>query len=707
MDAAAWNDQDHGMHHSTDDDIQQFLDMNSMGGFPDGLQFDFGFQPQNGVSHLLQRETLDTPMSGTDAAVIMATTMHDHMPALTSAPLHAAIPSALMPSQPAPGDAISEIDAQIQFLQAQKLQQQQRQLDQQQQQHEQQRRQLEQQQAAFFAQQQSRIVPATPQSLEMRAGDRPYHFQPDHTPQPQQDIYEHFHMKEQLEMSFTPLVSPAVTPLESQFPIDQAFAVPSTYFSPLTSPALHAQSDPLTMLDRAAMGTNTSSPEDMDLETHPPTQSHVQPQNVSDLTKKLRKGSASKSRGKASVGKSPITKPLRKKTGSTPLMNAQALSELADTVEQQPQPIKKVTRLPEPSSNASNSSAAGITDSENSSVSPETLSDMPPPPLPLSRSAKPSPAIHPQNMATPTMGPHLITRTGKHSPATPASLMKLPSPSNANRPDAVADSDVTAAENIESFELPESVSSNSFQKPALTPLITRSPSLRSPALESAASRSSAFQPLPSPVFAKPGKTVSLSGSPQLVAGSSATNTPNLRKTPQLAPRTSKKRASISSSHVSPALRPKISPNIKPLLPGGVTAEDTASRLLASKSNYQNILEGNLVPGVSYPSELSTNLTSKRTSHKIAEQGRRNRINSALQEIATLLPGGALLEAKDSEAESGDKKDSKNGGTPNSKASTVELAIEYIKQLRQEVAEANKRAEEAEKKLEDQKGVSTS
>lgn len=152
--------------------------------------------------------------------------------------------------------------------------------------------------------------------------------------------------------------------------------------------------------------------------------------------------------------------------------------------------------------------------------------------------------------------------------------------------------------------------------------------------------------------------------------------------------------------MSPALLPRISPNIKPLLPGGATAEDTASRLLASKSNYQNILEGNLVPGVSYPSELSTNLTSKRTSHKIAEQGRRNRINSALQEIATLLPKGVLAaESKDSGGESSDKKDAKNSGSgPNSKASTVEMAIEYIKQLQQEVADANQRAEAAEKKL---------
>jgi hypothetical protein len=192
---------------------------------------------------------------------------------------------------------------------------------------------------------------------------------------------------------------------------------------------------------------------------------------------------------------------------------------------------------------------------------------------------------------------------------------------------------------------------------------------------------------------RPPGTSSATQSPQLLAGSGLGS----RKTPQLLPRGSKKRGSVSSIPVSPALRPKISPNIKPLLPGGPDVEEAASHLLATKSNYQRILEGNTLPGVSYPSELSTNLTSKRTSHKIAEQGRRNRINSALQEIATLLP----RPPKDSEGEVSDSKDKKDksGGVPNSKASTVEMAIEYIKQLQKEVAEANRRAEEAEKRLE--------
>ncbi|ROW11223.1 hypothetical protein VMCG_01460 [Cytospora schulzeri] len=692
MESAGWNDQAHGTHSGVDDELHQFLNMNGIEDLSEGLHFDFGdFQHQNG-GHMMQlthREALDTPMSGTDGPLLLSTAMHNQMHPMTTAPSNPAMSSNMMPS-PTPGDALSDIDAQIQFLQQQKMQQRQ--------QH------MEEQQVAFFAQQQTHMVPPTPQSLEIQPGNLQYYTQqPDQTPHQHQDVYEHFQrMKEQQQrdMSFTPLVSPAVTPLDSQFPMDQHFTVPNAYFSPLTSPALHAQSDPMLMFDMGMSATATSSPEGLESEGNP---NPVPTPNSGDLAKRPRKSAATKTRVRASVGKSPITKPQRKKTGSTPLLNAQVLSELAETADKRAEPRAQASarpQMPESSGNASNSSTPGIPDSENSSVSPERLSDMPPPPLPKSRSAKPSPCIQPQGGSTPTISSSATPRpTGKPSPATPASLMRLPSPSNANKSSVPEGSDPMAADSIENFELPESVSSTTFQKPALAPLNTRSPQIRSPALESASGGASAFLPLPSPVSAKPGVPAPTSQSPQLTPGSSAT-TPNLRKTPQLAPRGHNKRASISTSHVSPALRPRVSPSIKPLLPGGLTAEDTASRLLASKSNYQNILEGNFVPGVSYPSELSTNLTSKRTSHKIAEQGRRNRINSALQEMATLLPRGSVPEGKDSGGESGNIQESKSSANANSKASTVELAIDYIKQLKKEVADANKRAEEAEKRLQD-------
>ncbi|KAK8087975.1 hypothetical protein PG997_002936 [Apiospora hydei] len=606
----------------------------------DGLQFDFqNFNPATNPPmihpHQGHHDHMDTAMSGTEAAGIIASSsmpMPTQMIPTTSESIVPNVPSQMLGSQhPNSGDALSDLDAQIQFLQHQRMQEQHRQLQEQ-------NIQFEEQQINFFAQQQRNMIPPTPQSLEMHPSNHFYtqqqrsqqeqqqqqqqqqqqHRPGDQTPQHSHGMFDRYpRLKDQTDMAFTPLVSPAVTPLDT-----------------------HAV----------------------------------------DLSKKVRQKNVTKAR-KSAVRQSPIVKPHRKKTASTPVMNAQVLSELAETI------TERTTVKPAPLSTASTE------DSENASVSPEALSEMPPPPVPQPRSARQSPYIQAQNSNNGSSHPVPATLNGGASPATPASLFRI---SPRNKSADPSNPGQIASEHIENFELPESAN---FPKPQL-PQINTQPDSASPDTE--AGKSSNLQPLPSPVFARPSQPSSATASPQLTPKMSA----NSRKTPLLAARTSRKRSSVSSVQVSPALLPRISPNIKPLLPGtpGLSAEDTASRLLTSKSNYQNILEGNTVPGVSYPSELSTNLTSKRTSHKIAEQGRRNRINSALQEIATLLPKSVIAEKREEEGESpgsdkmDNKKESKSTSTPNSKASTVEMAIVYIKQLQQEVAEANKRAEEAEKRL---------
>ncbi|KAK5624467.1 hypothetical protein RRF57_000183 [Xylaria bambusicola] len=475
-------------------------------------------------------------------------------------------------------------------------------------------------------------------------------------------------------MAFTPLVSPAVTPLDTPFPVDHQFMVPSAYFSPITSPALYAQPDSSIYYDPRHSGhtsQTTNSPAAMDVES--PSASTA----TDSLSKETRKNAPS-SRRKSKARPSPIVKPSRKKTSLTPIMNAQALSELVEVV------AEGTATAPKPKS----VSASSNDESENASVSPEAL-EMPPPPLPLPRSARQSPHIVPQSHEIPSAVSLLKSQHGKPSPATPASLFRI-SPRN-----QVADHShaVTAPEHIESFELPESINSIKPPPPQLSQLKTQQ-SRASP--EEETPKLTPLQPLLSPYAPKPIQPTSASQSPQLNPRPPSA----VKKTPLMAPKGGRKRSSISS--VSPALLPRISPNIKPLLPGapGLSNEDSTSRLLASKSNYQRILEGNTVPGVTYPSELSTNLTSKRTSHKIAEQGRRNRINSALQEIATLLPKGALKESNEGDGEDGkeDETDAKQSNTPNSKASTVESAIRYIKHLQKELAEATKRADEAEEKL---------
>ncbi|KAM7209279.1 hypothetical protein V8F20_000329 [Naviculisporaceae sp. PSN 640] len=684
MDSSAWTVTDHAMHPATEDEFQQFLDMNNMGNMGDGINYEF-----HEFHHSSGNQQMDTPMSGTDAPILLSRVdpaLQQQMPSITTTSAYQTIPTTMMPPTtiippPTPTEAIVDsIDAQIQFLQRQKLEHQQRQLDE--------------QRAALFAYQQSHMVPPTPQSLEIQAANS--HFYPRPSPaerhdqqQRQQAVeYRYPRLKDRQDMSFTPLVSPAVTPLDTHFPVDTQFTVPGAYFSPLTSPAIHAQNDTLAVYDHGIGAVSSSSPREMDLEAPAVPLPSPAP---GDLAKKVRKNAA-KARSKTGVKQSPISKPLRKKTATTPNLNAQVLSELIETAEQN----RELQQAQSASQGQTSASSTGATDSENGSVSPEALTDMaplemPPPPIPKPRSAKPSPYIAPQQSSAPSNLLQAV-RSKVPSPATPASLMKLSSPNNRNSSARSGSHDPMDTDHIETFELPESAN---FSKPTLTRIDTAvSPQI---VQQETSSKTPNLKPLPSPAVSKPAVPVSAGQSPLLTPGPPS----GVKKTPLLAARGSKKRASVSSVQVSPALRPKISPNIKPLLPGGASVEDAASQLLASKSNYQRILEGNMVPGVTYPSELSTNLSSKRTSHKIAEQGRRNRINTALQEIATLLPRPPPKEGKDAaEPDSsggGDGKE-KGGAAPNSKASTVEMAIEYIKQLQKEVAEANRRAEEAEKKL---------
>lgn len=468
-------------------------------------------------------------------------------------------------------------------------------------------------------------------------------------------------------MAFTPLVSPAVTPLDPHFNIDNAFTVPGSYFSPLTSPALVPQHDGLQGYDA---GTNShNSPIDMELES-PIASGSIQ--NTQDLAKKVRKNNAAKARSKTNVKNSPITKPMRKKTGPSPAIVSQILSE-AD--ERNLKMDMSGGSLPLPANSTEGS--------EDASVSPENLSDMPPPPVPARRSNSKSPYIAAQNGSGPAP-PMMLNDERQPHPATPASLMKLPASKN-KQPIANQMETNTATEHIESLELPESVS-NQPLVPSHARILPQSPSI-----EQSSSMGPMHAHLASPGIRTPG-THSANQSPSLGPRSTG---PQARRTPQLLARNSRKRS--SSVQVSPALLPRISPNIKPLIPGtpGMSAEDT-SRLLMSKSNYQNILEGNTVPGVSYPSELSTNLTSKRTSHKIAEQGRRNRINSALQIMAGLLPDKQSVGSGEDAGD--DKKDSKQANAQSSKASVVENAIVHMKNLQEENSSLKKELQELKEKL---------
>ena len=75
--------------------------------------------------------------------------------------------------------------------------------------------------------------------------------------------------------------------------------------------------------------------------------------------------------------------------------------------------------------------------------------------------------------------------------------------------------------------------------------------------------------------------------------------------------------------------------------------------------------------------------------------------TALKEIEALLPPTPLINGKKERTSSNDGEDGEKPGSigqGNSKASTVELAIVYIRALQKDLAETRSRLEVAEKKL---------
>ncbi|MCJ1409157.1 hypothetical protein MMC19_003235 [Ptychographa xylographoides] len=524
------------------------------------------------------------------------------------------------------------------------------------------------------------MVPPTPTSLEIHGQPRSY---PQMDPT-QRAMYEHYARKQQNHMVFTPLVSPAVTPVDNTFRLPE-YTIPGEYFSPLTSPALEAQRGPA---QRSVYGpirssdtSDTTSPTDMDVD-HSIASAAV----VGAALRKSKRKSASvstKPPGR-SVRQSPAMKPQsrRKQPSSTVIPP----NEVAELMEGASRPTQNGTTL---TNNGKLALPYGQDSSEAESVSPEPLSEilMPPPATPRPGSVGRSPHITAQGSQSAPLPPM------RNTPATPASLMKIRKKADSaaharrNLEESNLRAEAEMEQIMEGITLPDSVVGGKPTLPTLDTTVLNDDQV-TPTL-SARGTKSATTPASSTIMP----------SPQIGSvASPASSISSKRGEARIGGRGSKKRNSISSSQVSPALRPKISPSIKPLLPEGSTINaETSALYLASKSNYQNILDNTHLPGVSYPEALSTNLTSKRTSHKIAEQGRRNRINNALQEIASLLP--ATTPSMTGMA--GDVTNMMSGTAAqqsNSKASTVEMAIEYIRSLQSELMDVKGELEVAKKQL---------
>ncbi|KAG0276497.1 hypothetical protein BGZ96_003256 [Linnemannia gamsii] len=93
----------------------------------------------------------------------------------------------------------------------------------------------------------------------------------------------------------------------------------------------------------------------------------------------------------------------------------------------------------------------------------------------------------------------------------------------------------------------------------------------------------------------------------------------------------------TSMMVSPRMQPLlVSPSLKPWLPG-VSPSEAMARL-ASKSNYQNILDGDHTAlGLSYNTDLHSGIELRRTSHKAAEQKRRDSLKNCFDDLRHMIP----------------------------------------------------------------------
>jgi hypothetical protein len=313
-------------------------------------------------------------------------------------------------------------------------------------------------------------------------------------------------------MVFTPLVSPAVTPLDTQFQIPE-YAVPGEYFSPLTSPAMPAQVQQRSVYSSTSEG---ASPSDMEIDgSSPQASTSTGPQKGKKT--KVQKPAA------RTVRQSPAMKPQQPKrkppTSSSiaPRDVAEIMEGFADGASSSSRPGSSHLRVP-----------SGKT-SESGSASPEPLSEvlMPPPATPRSTPAN-------GKGRSPMLGPQQ-QQNSQQGPVTPATLMRLQQSAASQRQQQPSPQAGGATVSIQPAP------------PALRPNLqveTQVDDLATPTL-SARDGGDGGSAMATP------RTMPASPSMQPKSASSAKG---------------KKRN--SSSHPSPALRPRISPSIKPLLPEG-------------------------------------------------------------------------------------------------------------------------------------------
>ena len=412
-------------------------------------------------------------------------------------------------------------------------------------------------------------VPPTPNSYEMHGETG--HFMQQLDLQQRAILEQRFHVRKDDAIAFTPMVSPAGTPQYNMLP---EFTTPGAYFSPLTSPALHAQTATQRQFQQqpqqhqqgyltnpsTAPSSNATSPVDPSLDVDMLGDGMHLPEPAGPRTRKSRRKIATPKSiaASAKTKPSPRQNPGKRKSGT---MSAHVHGNSNNSYSQ-----RSVTSQP---ASAGLQMQPQFDSSEAESISPEPLSEslMRPPPRPGS-SLNQSPAIAAQRQDSrgSVIGPA----------ATPKSLLTMrgsQQPINDQQSASNTSSALQEPSGLDDLALPEAATRQNPRRPPLTQINTQiSPSAvddHTPRLS--ARKTPKLGPLSTPSSARP---------PSALASPSAVGSPMTASTPAgflkdkkdaKDGRGKKKRGSVSANSsklVSPALVPKISPSIKPLLPEG-------------------------------------------------------------------------------------------------------------------------------------------
>lgn len=403
-------------------------------------------------------------------------------------------------------------------------------------------------------------VPPTPNSFEMHGETGRFMQQQSYMDSHQRAIMEQqYGIRKDDMIAMTP-TSPAGTP---QFNILPEFTTPGAYFSPLTSPMLHAQIQQHSHLQHhqgyvtnpsTAPSSITNSPIDphMDVEMLedgmvPPDSAGPQPQRPKRKVATPRRA-ATGTRGQTKTTQR--TSKRKSSSHNTPI----SAGESANFRSYQPLPPSAGLQAPGP-----------FDSSEAESISPEPLGEsvMGPPPRPGSRSVHQSPNVIAQQQGV-----------GLGAAATPKSLLTMRSSHHAINGQQVLDQSFVEPARLDDLALPEAAKQGS-SRPSLTQINTQ---ITLPEGEDNTPRLSARKtpklgPTSTPSSARPSSALESPalGSPMTASTPSAILNKNGRG--------NKRRGSMSanaSKLVSPALVPKISPSIKPLLPEGSTYHHTSA-----------------------------------------------------------------------------------------------------------------------------------